>query len=506
MFRVPVTLFLLGLGAASVLLSQSGPAGPPISILKGIPKGQPNPLNTTSQCREYAGLTCALPNLYGPYGLVLPNPTHAAHFNSTFQTNFSALNSAIATQLTLLPLTSPASGFTYQFDESTGVYTRSAETFGPVLTERAETIGRHKLYLGASLQRFRFDKIDGIPLHNLPVVFSHQENTGPASAAEPFETQFISTDNSLDLKINQFTFFANYGLTDHFDISIAIPLLEVGFNATSYATINRTAHTEPLGFVNGQFVLCCSDGPPFAHFFDPNDRQGSLKHTFSNNPSARRAPALDPNTDGLYSNPSKNTASGLGDIVFRFKAGVLRSDRMSLALLTDLRIPTGDERNFLGSGAYGVKPFVALSARAGKLTPHFNVGYQWNGSSLLSGNITTGSKDTLPGFAFFSAGTDVGVWRRLTLAADYLGQELINAPTVSRSTFTSVLPLATTGQTGTFATIQESKRTYNQSSAAFGFKYNLFGQLLLTGNLLVALNDGGLRERVVPLVGLSYAF
>jgi len=30
--------------------------------------------------------------------------------------------------------------------------------------------------------------------------------------------------------------------------------------------------------------------------------------------------------------------------------------------------------------------------------------------------------------------------------------------------------------------------------------------LLLTANLLVQMDDGGLRQRVVPLIGLSYAF
>jgi hypothetical protein len=30
--------------------------------------------------------------------------------------------------------------------------------------------------------------------------------------------------------------------------------------------------------------------------------------------------------------------------------------------------------------------------------------------------------------------------------------------------------------------------------------------LLLSGNLLVALNDGGLRQRLTPLIGLSYTF
>jgi hypothetical protein len=37
-------------------------------------------------------------------------------------------------------------------------------------------------------------------------------------------------------------------------------------------------------------------------------------------------------------------------------------------------------------------------------------------------------------------------------------------------------------------------------------KYNLFDRLIVSGNLLVALNEGGLRQRITPLIGLSYSF
>ena len=64
-------------------------------------------------------------DLFGPNGLVvnseevLPDgSTHSAHFNSTFQSNFSQFNIALASQLTSLPLPSPASGFTYRFDDA----------------------------------------------------------------------------------------------------------------------------------------------------------------------------------------------------------------------------------------------------------------------------------------------------------------------------------------------------------------------------------------------------
>lgn len=455
-----------------------------------------------NNCTGKSGLACVMPNIYGPRGLVLPNSTYAARFDSSFQSAFWALNSAIATQITLLPVASPASGFTFEFDRSTGVYRRSSQTFGPVLTERAETIGKHKIFIAGTFQRFRFDTIDGKPLHNWPAVFTHVAGTGPNGAAEPYETQFITTNNSLDLKVNQFTFFATYGVTNHFDVSVAVPFVQIGMNAASYATINRTVGTEPA-LVNGVLQPCCSSGPPYANYFDPANPATSLTHTFSNSQYGTAAASV----NNLYGDPSRHDAEGLGDVIFRFKDNLYHGERMSLSLLTDLRLPTGDAMNLLGSGAIGWKPFMALSVRTGPVTPHVNAGYQWNGQSILGGNLITGTKDNLPGYAFWSAGADYGVFRRLTVAADYIGQELINAPRIGVTTYTSQLPLVTTGKVETFGSAAPvTNQTYNQSNLAIGVKASVIGQFVVAGNLLVALNDGGLRQKVVPLIGLSYTF
>ena len=119
-------------------------------------------------------------DLFGPNGLVvnseevLPDgSTHSAHFNSTFQSNFSQFNIALASQLTSLPLPSPASGFTYRFDDATGTFIRSTRSFGPILTDRAETIGRGKFAFGYNFQFYTFDRLEGIDLSSVPAVFTH---------------------------------------------------------------------------------------------------------------------------------------------------------------------------------------------------------------------------------------------------------------------------------------------------------------------------------------------
>jgi Putative MetA-pathway of phenol degradation len=313
----------------------------------------------------------------------------------------------------------------------------------------------------------------------------------------------------VDIRMNQFTIFGTFGLTNRIDLSVAIPYLQVGFNVNSVATINRIAGTEPI-LIPGAAgktptVACCSNGGPgpygpiFANYFDPKNPATSTVREFSNNQSTSQG--------DLYWNPSKNSAEGIGDVVLRLKANLYHNDKINFAMLTDVRLPTGDATNFIGSGTVGVKPVAALSVRTGWLTPHVNLGYQWNGSSILGGNPYLGTKSTLPGFAVFSAGSDVPISKHVTLAGDYLGQELVNSPRIGTETITSPGPLATTGQIATFQTIVPlGKGVYNQSDAAVGVKISAWDHLLFTANAIVALNDGGLRQRVTPLLALSYVF
>jgi hypothetical protein len=436
---------------------------------------------------------CVLPNLFGAGGLtVYNNPVfpHYAHFIGVAQTTINqTLSTSIATQLAILPIISPSSGFTYKYDSASGAFVRSTTSFGPIYTERAETIGRGKVYFGVSYQRFRFSNLDGQNLHAMPAVFTHVPDTGPGGTKEPYESDVISTVNNVDLKMDQTMIFGTVGITDRIDVSVAVPIVSVRFAATSDATIIR---------VSGPTFIPAPGAPPVPnpHQFDA---QGDLTNLYTSNGSA----------------------TGLGDVTFRVKGNILQTAGLSVALAADVRAPSGNAREFLGTGAVGLKPFIAVSA-PGRISPHVNLGYQWNGSSILAGNITgstvsedasgneviqngPATKGRLPSQFFYSGGVDVGVTKGLSLAFDYLGQAVFNAPRVFlASTTTANIP----GGTGalTLPTISGGKDTLGLNSGAAGFKYNLFGQLLLTADILFRLDNKGLRQNVTPLIALSYAF
>jgi Putative MetA-pathway of phenol degradation len=449
----------------------------------------------TGQCQgKESEPACVLPNLFGPQGLSLfatPQFAHYAHFIGPAQTTLNqTLSSAIATQLAILPIISPSSGFTYKYDSSSGAFVRTTTSFGPIYAERAETVGRGKFSAGVSYQRFRFSDLDGINVHNVPAVFSHVPDTGPGNSPELYEADVIQTKNNISLNMDTTTLYGTVGLTDRVDVSVSIPIVSVRMSVASDAAIIRVSGATT--FIPGVGTI------PNPHQFtaDPN----SLTNTYF----------------------SKGSAAGIGDVTFRIKGNVWRDESMGISFGLDVRTPTGSAMELLGSGAAGIKPFVALSGTRNYFAPHINLGYEWNGASILAGDVTGSTisensagaeviqngaaiKHRLPSLVFYTIGTEIGAGKNLTFSVDYLGQAVVNAPRVFRETFvTQNIP----GGTGALSlpTISGGRDTVVLSTGSAGLKYNLAGNLLLTTNILFRLDNKGLRQNITPLIALSYAF
>ena len=167
-----------------------------------------------------------------------------------------------------------------------------------------------------------------------------------------------------------------------------------------------------------------------------------------------------------------------------------------------MRLPTGDAENFLGSGTFGIKPFVTFT-RNGRLSPHLNLGYQFNGNSKLVVG-SAGAETRLPDRLIYSGGADWGISKRLTVAADVLEQHVISG---QRAALLSNQPISSAaGAFNVISVISTFTESYNRTDGSIGFKLKPFGNLLLTSNLLVKLDRNGLRQRLAPLVGLSLTF
>lgn len=475
------------------------------------------PLNGTLSNK----LVCLIPQVYGatglgggPTGPLAPNFGHEAHFDADFIASFGAFNESVGIQASQLPVASPSSAVTFTYNPTLKTFTPSTEeTLGPIFGERATTIGRNRVYLAFSYQFFGFSSIDGQDTRHIPVIFQHRPiapapppapsflgpcpNTAGMKAAylgppadACYVRDFIATDNSIDLKIHQFTLYGTYGITRNLDVSVAVPILDVRMGVKSNATIvpNSVAPPSPTF-------------PPVFHQFNASDPALSSQ-------CANISPCL----NASFSNTG--SATGIGDVILRGKYTVHKWEKAAVAAGVDVRVPTGDAQNFLGSGAAGVRPFGVFSYSA-RVSPHAEIGYEVNGDSILAGDFVgtsaTGTKGSLPNRFLYIVGADVAIVRRLTAAFDLFGQRLFGAPQVVASSYTdqgkcSDVNCTTVTPGTTHPNISQATSDVNITNASIGMKYRAIGNLVVTGNVLLKMDDGGLRARAVPLVGVSYSF
>jgi hypothetical protein len=396
-----------------------------------------------------------------------PFPSHEAHFIAEDSPQFRAVqqfSAGIANQLSSFPIASSAGGFTYRFDPALGVFTRSADSFGPVYAERADTIGKGKFNLGVNYSHFTFDRIDNLALRDgeLRLVFTHQDVNRDQNNLQPFfEGDIITARLFLKLESDITAFVIGYGVSDRLDVGVALPLVRVDLEAQTDATIQRIA---------------TSTTAPDIHRFVNGGTSESFRQSGS--------------------------ASGVGDVVLRGKFQLLRGDRGGLSIAEDLRLPTGEERDLLGTGATQAKTFVVGSLKLGGFSPHVNAGYTWSSGSEEGAEI--------PDEISYTAGFDWAMSPRMTLAVDVLGRDFLSTRRVRVVDTTFQANTNPAGPpnivTATFPRLVAEQGDSNSLLGSIGLKINPFGNFLLTVNGLFRLNNEGLQDDFAPLVAVDYSF
>lgn len=414
------------------------------------------------------------------------------NFSELSQGLLRPLNIGIATQLSVLPIASPSSGVIFQEDPATGALLPSSDSLGPILTERAETIGKGRVYLGFTRQQFRFNNLEGANPTNFRALDPGGFDTLISQDGDPQNTSPTTVGMQVDLRIDQNVGLITYGVTNRFDVSAAFTVVSASASAVAFdALIHNTG--DPF---NGGTCWC-------GQTFDVDSSRATFGDDFGR--SGFRI-------DGAYGS-ARRTSSGIGDTVLRAKGSILERPNATVAVGADLRLPTGDELDYHGSGAVGFKPFAAVSLHSKdlggvRISPHFNVGYQFNGDSVLAGDALTGQKGSLPDTFSWSAGAAVSVSRRLTFVGDIVGNTLIDSPRLENRTITA--RGATASSVGVPDargwTLSGQTQTFSMINSAFGFKLKVAPGLVLQSNVLIALENRGLRDKIVPLFGLGYSF
>lgn len=391
----------------------------------------------------------------------------------------AAFSSSVGVQLGQLPLLSSGSGLVLSLDKSTGVLVAS-ENLGPILTDRAQTIGKHKLLLAFAYQRFVFTDIDGNKLSAVPFVFAAKAG----EATIPDYTQpckgtgsiiCLTQTDHISMNVNQYVALATFGIDARTDVSVVIPFERVS---------------------TGVYV----QGPKGSQY--PFPGQGTQYFYINNQQPAGDAP--------FSSSPASapGSASGIGDMLVNVKRLVWSNEKTHFSAGMLFRFPTGNALNYLGSGAYGFDPYGVVSYNFSRISPHVRLGYQFNTSTVLAPNFdpTTGAfkgYGNLPGGFQYDVGADAVLFKKVptTFAGDFLGQYIVNAPGLVRTTVD--VPGFPIGSAPTLSSVTSS---YNSSQLSLGLKVKPWKNLILYGNVLIQLNNVGLRSNPAPLAGISYTF
>ena len=313
-------------------------------------------------------LSTLVPDLI-PRGVTLPggdapgNP-HAGHFTlgnpttggsqATSQVDQASIDAVVnfgnslRSQFANFPLGSSSGGFTYSFDSATGTYSRSSTSFGPAFMSDCSTIGRGQVSLGFNYQHTSFDTFGGVDLRDGAIDSLHLRHTDCCGGAAPpppsqnnpgFEGDIMQAALDLHATTDTFALFANFGVTNNFDIGVAIPISRVDLEANVRATIIRLS----------------SSGNPTVHTFtqDANDIEDEF--------------------------PGSGSATGIGDILLRARYNIVQRGAQGIAAAVDLRLPTGDEEELLGLRTTQAKMYFIASAGNDMFSPHVNIGYTLSG-------------------------------------------------------------------------------------------------------------------------------
>jgi hypothetical protein len=332
------------------------------------------------------------------------------------------ISRALLVNLTSAPLATSSSGFLYRLNPQLGTVERATESFGAFFVERALTPGRGRASFGLSATSAAFDELDGQNLRD--GTFVTVANRFRDEPA-PFDTESLT----LKIRSSAMTLFGSVGVTDRFEIGAAVPFVRVSL-------------------------------------------EGNRVNVYRGTPSLQAS--------------ATSTASGVADVALRAKYTLVAGQNGGVAAATELRLPTGDERNLLGTGATSYRFIGIGSLEEGRFALHGN-------ASFLRGGIS-------PEWSA-SGAASIAVHPRATVSGEVITRHvsalhdttLVATP---RPLIEGVdtLRLTAGGSAVTLAT------------AVAGLKWNVTGTLVIGGHLAIPLAKRGLTAPLTPTLGLEYAF
>lgn len=328
----------------------------------------------------------------------------------------------LRTDLSVRPLTSPAGGMSFEWNPGLGTMGRPTESFGPFFTSRARATGLRRASLTFGLRQTEFDALHGESLVDGSLVAASSRVAGEAA---PFDVQSVT----LRIRARTATFTGELGVSERLDFIVAVPFIELVLAGERIDTYRGTPFVQATGVAS---------------------------------------------------------ATGLGDVVVRAKYELFRVGTATLAAGGEVRLPTGNTTNSLGSGERRLAPQVMASIESSRVTVHAEGAYSFG---ELANALHYGGAVTLAAAS------------RLTLVGELLGRTDFSAPGLA--TFTVSHPRLVGVST---TLIGRTSETMHRMMAVAGLKWNVAGSWLLNAHVLHPLSTTGFTAQWSPALTLDYFF
>ena len=264
--------------------------------------------------------------------------------------------------------------------------------------------------------------------------------------------QYITVRGFLKTTANSFLFSLAYGLSDRVDVGVVIPVISLGVKG----------YTE---------------------------RAWDVTRDFNNN----QAPGFPTATGtGILTPEASRSSSGFGDMSLRTKISLGSQVEEGVAVAADLRLPTGDEEEMLGTGQTALRlQLLLLKTGFGPASIHANAGYAFGGA----GNEFD-----------YVAGVEAVLLssKRLTASASLLGRVLQEgAHPLTTQTWNNFNEVPTPLRRGYVNRFDWQEQSMNFTQIAAGIKYHVGGQWLLSASALIPINRRGYQPKVAPMFSLE---
>lgn len=363
-----------------------------------------------------------------------------------------AITRFIGVALSTTPSPSSSAGFSFVTTKG-GLEKPKSESFGPVFADRPLTNGKGVVSFGVNFYFAQtnfdgdFDTADG-RTKGLPLL------DNPRTYTDGF-VEYNTFRAFLEAQSVSFDFMLSYGVSDRIDIGVVVPVVSLSLTGRTDQAYDETkqsaAGLNPPGFAPVGVV----------------PQKSSTSHS----------------------------ATGLGDVAVRAKYSWAGERSEGVAVVADLRLPTGDEEELLGAGKAALKlQAVLLKGGLGGASIHANGGFTAGG---LTDEIN------------FVAGADRPMLskKQMTVSASFLGRTLLSGARPSRYRTVQPTTVPATPQlmqsSYYFDRFEWVEQHVTLLQVAAGMKVQVSSNWLLAASVLIPVNERGLQPRISPVIGLE---